>query len=308
MQITGSSSAPPAPAQSPSAPVGAQDISPQDTTTPAADVPAPAVSVTLSGEAAQALAADASSAAPPPTDPKQVQIPASVLANMKAFETTSPTAYTDQIGQYASTINDAKASDADRLNAWTSLSGMLTSGTVYKAGNVADLQTALNATQTSAYAKGLMQLQNEFHTANVINADSARSQGNYGPQPLLDTLNSYSASDQQKIFVLMGLNQSYSDLDSMKSSYQQVADTYASNGQLTKLAQPTPAALGASAATTASASDMALTLLQTGAAQAKASAAQTDRDDAKSAPASQSAAAAGPTTPYKEGSLLSLVA
>lgn len=153
---------------------------------------------------------------------------------MKAFETTSPTAYTDRVNQYAGTINDAKASDQDRLNAWTTLSGMLSSGTIYKAGNVADLQTALDATQTSGYAQSLMQLQNQFHAANVSNADADRAKGVYGPQPLLDTLNSYSQADQQKIFVLMGLNQSYSDLDSMKADYQQVADIYASTGVLTK--------------------------------------------------------------------------
>jgi hypothetical protein len=153
---------------------------------------------------------------------------------MKDFETTSPTAYTDQIGQYVNTINDAKASDPDKLSAWATLSGMLSSGAIYKAGNVADLQAALNATQTSGYARSLMQLQNQFHSANVSNADNDRAKGVFGPQPLLDTLNSYSAADQQKLFVLMGLNQSYSDLSNMKADYQQVADIYASTGVLTK--------------------------------------------------------------------------
>ncbi|MEI9891490.1 MAG: hypothetical protein WDN45_14100 [Caulobacteraceae bacterium] len=208
---------------------------------PSASTP-PGGAPVLSDDAMAALvaqqAADGSSSAAPAPDPDQVQIPPAVLANMKAFQTTAPTAYTDQISQLAATINDAKAADQDRLNAWTTLNGLLYSGTIYKAGNLADFQTALNAVQTSGHAKSLMQMQDQFHTANVINADAGRAKGVYGPQPLLDTLNSYSPADQQKLFILMGLNQSYSDLASMKSAYQQVADTYAASAAQAKTDDP----------------------------------------------------------------------
>ena len=162
------------------------------------------------------------------------QIPQAVLDNMKAFQTTSATAYTDQINQYASTINDAKASDQDRLNAWTALTGMLTSGTVYQAGNVADLQTAMDATQTSGYAKSLIQLENHFASVNTTAVSVAKAKGEAGAQGMVDALNSFSDADQQKIFVLMGLNQTYSDVATLKADDQNIADIYAKTGQLTK--------------------------------------------------------------------------
>lgn len=264
-------------------------------------------------------ASDASSSGAGSAD-NHVQIPPAVLDNMKAFQTTSPTAYTAQIQQYAATINDSKASDGDRFNAWTTLTGMLTSGTVYQAGNVADLQTALDATQTSGYAKGVMQLENQFHTTNVIDVDVARGKGQAAVQGMVDALNSYSDADQQKIFVLMGLNQQYSDVATLKADDQNIANIYASTGQLTKAtmqlqvfgkvapslstqATTTTAAASTTALSQAMASltdpnasetaaDVALTLLKNSAA-AQAAAAKTNSApaDAKSTASSNGASA-----------------
>jgi hypothetical protein len=291
------------------------------------------VTVSLSDEATHALA----SATPATSDgAEHVQLPASMLAAIKPFETTSPTAYSDQIGQYATTINDANASDQDRLDAWTSLTGMLTSGTIAKAGNVADLQTAVDATQVSGYAKSLLQLEDQFHSVNVRYADRDRNNGQAGAQGTVDALNSFSDSDQQKLFVLMGLNQTYSDVATMKADYQNVSDIYASTGQLTKAtmqlsakstdgtssapsaaAAPQESPITASGAETASAaagsataSDVALTLLQNGAAySAKAAADQKTRDGDETAEQTAQNATASATTPtYKQGHVLSLVA
>jgi hypothetical protein len=236
------------------------DSAQTDTNTPAASsaAPLPSGSAVLSDDTVAALVAQQAaetaspdSAAAPATDDASsadhVQIPATVLANMKAFETTSPTAYTDQIAQYADTINDAKASDQDRLNAWTTLSGLLTDGKVYKAGNLDDFQKALDATQTSGYAKSLLQMQDQFHARNVMAVDTAKARGQAGTQGMMDALDSYSDADQQKLFVLMGMNQTYSDLATMKADYQNISDIYAKTGQLTKATLQLPAAAGGQA-------------------------------------------------------------
>jgi hypothetical protein len=316
MQIATAAPAPtPASSASSSASIAAPDPSAESPPTPAA-----AVSVTLSDGALQALAATPGAAVPA----AHVQIPPAVLANMAAFETTSPTAYTGQVNQYVDTINDAKASDQDRLDAWTALGRMLTSGTIYQAGNVADLQTALDAEQTSPYAQSLMQLQDQFNTTQVNNLAAARAKGGSGAQSLLDSINSYSAADQQKIFVLFGLNLNYSDLNTMKADYQQVADTYAVTGQLTKATMQLPASSVAAAsasdatatastalptaASIASGSDVALTLLQNGAAHAAKVAAETNDGAANAATAAAKPSLSSASQPYQQGSALSLVA
>jgi hypothetical protein len=211
------------------------------TTSAAASVPA---SPTLSAgmvaallaqqSADQATAATAAANAPGPAT--QVTIPQAVLDNMQAFATTSPTPYTDQIGADAATLADSsKASDTDKAQAWVSLTKLLSTGAVYKAGNVSDLQAALDATETTAYAKHAEAVSDQMNAMEwrmatpSITAGTATNAG----QNQLTALNQFSPADQQILLATMsggGFGGSYASVGAWKAALQQQSAAYDAQG------------------------------------------------------------------------------
>ena len=202
-----------------------------------------------------------------------VQIPPAVLSNMSAFATTAPTSYTDQVNQLSSVLaDDSKASDDDKLQAWQTLSGLLTSGSVYRAGNVTDLQNALDATESTSFAKSLIDVANRYQDKSLPQARANAGKPDFNPaQAQLDVFASFSAGDQKKLFVALGLGQTYTDLGAFKADYaKRAADT----------ASQIAAANGQAGTDTVSLSDTARTLL---AQSDPMQAAKTDDDPAKQA-------------------------
>jgi hypothetical protein len=163
---------------------------------------------------------------------------------MQVFATTDPTQYTDQINASAAILADGStASDNDKLKAWIGLTQLLTSGSIYNAGNIADLQKAYSAAN-GTYEKHVADVElqyNQIETKLAAPAEAAGQSVN-GYQNQLTALNSFSDSDQQILLATMSAAgyhgfssvegwQAFATVDEWKSTLKQEAASFQANDQ-----------------------------------------------------------------------------
>lgn len=216
-----------------------------------AQTSAPIDTVTVSASATDASNSAASASTAAPADAAvQYTLPASVIANMQAFATTEPTQYTDQINTSAAILADGStASDDDKLKAWIGLMQLTTSGAIYQAGNIADLQKAYTAAN-GTYEKHVADVELQYNQIEnrLAAPGEAAGQSVNGYQNQLSALNSFSDSDQKILLATMSAAgyhgfssvegwQAFDTVDDWKTTLQQEAASFDTNNE----PQPQPA-------------------------------------------------------------------